>query len=182
MDPKSGLRPYLQMDVDDILDAIIDDQGNVSSQIKIVVNGRERLVNIGLIQNTMKFVWGRGEEAEMGDTINLICETAFPKYTYPIDTIPGAGAFPRQLLRAGLTKRNGALVASLIWRRTMNGEPYGPEISNHLMSDTLTKYQQTYIMHLLLAHGKGGHAGHGMADWDFFSDLITGESRFELRN
>lgn len=181
MDPKSGLRPYLQDDVDDIVNALIDDQGNVNSQIMIVVNGRNRWVNVGLIQNTAKFIWERPEPMPMTDTLHEVCTTAFADYVLPVDIVEGFGECPRKLIRAGLTKRDGVLTASLVYKRQFGTQTFGRERTEYYISEPLTKYQQTYLMHLLLAHGKGGHVGHGMVDWDLYADIETGENRFELR-
>lgn len=180
MDPKSGLRPYLQQDVDDILNAIIDDEGNVASQIKIVVNGRERLVNVGLIQNTAKFIWERPEPVSFQETIETICSEAFPKFRPPVDTIDGT-KYPRKLCSAGLTKREGILVASLIYQIDINGVKLGEPVASHYLSDDLTKYQQCYFMHLLLAHGTGGHVGQGMADWDLYVNTLDDDVKFKVK-
>ncbi|ABY63178.1 hypothetical protein ST201phi2-1p352 [Pseudomonas phage 201phi2-1] len=183
MNPKSGLRPYLERDVEDIVEAIIDDEGNVASQIKIVVNGQTRLVNLGLIKNTMKFIWERPEPLPWEDTLKEILLTAFPDYLWPADTISGIKLeTPRKLIRTAITKRDGILVASNVFRCQFGGKVFGPEISAHWISEPLTKFQQIYIMHLLLAHGEDGHVGHGMVDWELFVDLTTNEARFDLRN
>lgn len=182
MDPKSGLRPYLQTDVEDIVNALIDDQGNVNSQIMIVVNGRQRLVNVGLIQSAAKFIWDRCEPTPIADSLHEIFTTAFTDYAPPVDIIEGYGEAPRKLIRAGLTKRDGVLAASLTYKRQFGTQTFGRDRTEYYVSEPLTKYQQTYLMHLLLAHGKGGHVGHGMVDWDLYADLETGENRFELRN
>lgn len=181
MDPKSGLRPYLQRDVDDILDALVDHEGNVASQITIVVNGRERLVNVGLLSNTAKFIWGRAESTSMQDTVEEICRTAFDEFTAPADLVSGLEPCPRRLVRAGLTKRNLTLVASLVYRSHIGGKLIGEETNHYYIVDMLTKYQQTYMMHLLLAHGQGGHVGQGMASWDLYVNTVSGENRFELQ-
>lgn len=182
MDPKSGLRPYLQDDVDDIVNALIDDKGNVSSQIMIVVNGRNRWVNVGTLCNTAKFIWDRAEPMPIADTLHEICTTAFDTYKVPVDIIEGFGEAPRKLIRAAFTKRDGGLVAALVYKRQFGTQIFGRERTEHYVSLPLTKYQQTYIMHQILAHGTGGHVGHGMCDWELYVDLETGVNRFEVRN
>lgn len=182
MNPKSGLRPYLQEDVDDIVNALIDDKGNVNSQILIVVNGRRRWVNVGLLRNTAQFIWDRPEPMPLADTMHEILTTAFPAYVLPVDVIEGYGDSPRKLIRAGLTKRDGVLTAALIYKRQFGKQTFGRERTEHFISEPLTKYQQTYLMHLLLAHGEGGHVGHGMLDWDLYVDIETGVNRFALKD
>lgn len=177
MNPKAELRPYLQTDIDDILEALVDDQGNVNGQIMLNLNGRNRLVNVGLIRHMTEWLYVRPDKRPMQEVIADICECAFVDYVPQKDTLQGV-PLPRKLLGVGATKRGNRLTVSARYQSCINGRAFGPNYDVHYFTDSLTKFQQSYIMHLLLSLGDGGHAGQGMADWDLYFDSATGETRF----
>lgn len=160
---KTDLNPIYMRDVEDLYDALIDANGDVKSYLTVMVNGKERFINVGLIALFKDFIWGRPMVTSYDATVDDLCKVFFNNYTEydEGDTKP-------KLISASFTKQGDTIHAAVVRQARIGERLLGKPFILHYVARHLTTYQQVMGMYLLLGHGQDGNPGQGMLDWSFY--------------
>lgn len=178
---RDELSVIYQQDIEHLFNALISDTGDVKSFLNVEVDGKVRFINVGLIAEYQKILWGRPAPTSYEATVDALCKVLFNNYVEFSDENKEELYYPA-FISAAFTKTGNSIQGGVVRQCKVGDRLLGKPFTYHYVADNLTKYQQTMAMYYLLGHGEGGHAGQGMCDWRFYVNPSENKVIFEVDN